>query len=173
MGNSSSSSLNTPLSSKASIIFKNIDSKPNLSKTKSFVKKYANFKTLNPPVKTTVQSVKYDKSNKMIICDVKLSKSDITKKEYHDFIKDDLRGPFESNWDDAPHENMKAKHISVVFEVQKPAAAATKKKKEKKQQKPAVATKKKKPAKKKKKPATKKKKPVAVTKKKQKPAKNN
>lgn len=146
MGNTSS--LNTPLSSKASIIFKNIDSKPKLSKTKSFVKKYANFKTLNPPVKTTVQSVKYDKSNKRIICDVKLSKSDITKKEYHDFIKDDLRGPFESNWDDAPHENMKAKNISVVFESKKPA---TKKKKKK----PA----KKKPAKKK--PATKRKKKPA------------
>ena len=145
MGNTPSD-LNTPLSSKASIIFKNIDSKPKLSKTKSFVKKYANFKTLNPPVKTTVQSVKYDKSNKMIICDVKLSKSDITKREYHDFIKDDLRGPFESNWDDAPHENMKAKNISVVFESKKPA---TKKKK------PATKRKKKPATKRKKKPAKK------------------
>ena len=161
MGNTSS--LNTPLSSKASIIFKNIDSKPNLSKTKSFVKKYANFKSLNPPVKTTVQSVKYDKSNERIICDVKLSKSDITKKEYYDFIKDDLRGPFESNWDDAPHENMKAKNISVVFESKKPATKKkpTKKKKPSKKKKP--ATKKKKPTtKRKKKSATKrKKKPVA------------
>ena len=165
MGNTPSD-LNTPLSSKASIIFKNIDSKPNLSKTKSFVKKYANFKSLNPPVRTTVQSVKYDKSNKIIICHVKLSKSEITKKEYHDFIKDDLRGPFESNWDDAPHENMKARNITVVFETKKPATKkkkpATKRKKPAKKKKKKPATKRKKPAKKKKKkPATKrKKKPV-------------
>jgi hypothetical protein len=140
MGNTPSD-LNSPLSSKASIIFKNIDRKPSLSKTKSFVQKYANFPTLNPPVKTKVQSVEY--YNKMIICNVKLSKSDITKKEYHDFIKDDLRGPFESNWDDAPHENMKAKNISVIFYTKKKKPMTKKKKKKVRKKKKPAATKKK------------------------------
>ena len=85
MGNTPSD-LNSPLSSKASIIFKNIDRKPSLSKTKSFVQKYANFKTLNPPVKTKVQSVHYDQSGKKLICHVKLSKSDITKNWNHNYI---------------------------------------------------------------------------------------
>lgn len=117
---------------------------------------YANFPTLNPPVKTKVQSVEYD--NKMIICNVKLSKSDITKKEYHDFIKDDLRGPFESSWDDAPHENMKAKNISVIFETKKKPMTKKKKKKVRKKKKKPMTKKKRSKKKKKKKPvATKKK----------------
>ena len=165
MGNTSSD-LNTPLSSKASITFKNINSKPSLSKTKSFVQKYANFKTLNPPVKTKVQSVHYDQSGKKLICHVKLSKSDITKKEYHDFIKDDLRGPFESNWDDAPHENMKAKNIYVVFDSDNMKEKTKKKKKKKEDSKKKSKKKPKKETKKKKKKpkkATKKKKRQTAT----------
>ena len=138
MGNTSSE-----LPNKATIVFNNIDSKPNLRNTKRYVNTYANFKSLNPPVKTSVQSVHYDQSGKKIICHVKLSKTkNATTEQYETFIKDDLRGPFESSWSNAPHENMYAKNISVIFDLDNVKQSKSKPKKQPKKQ-PKKATKKK------------------------------
>jgi hypothetical protein len=176
MGNTSSE-----LPNKATIVFNNIDSKPNLRNTKRYVNTYANFKSLNPPVKTSFQSVHYDQSGKKIICHVKLSKTkNVTTEQYETFIKDDLRGPFESSWSNAPHENMYAKNISVIFDLDNVKQPKSPKKQSKKQSKPKKESKKqpkpKKESKKQPKPkkATKKKsKPKKATKKKSKPTATN
>ena len=166
MGNTSSE-----LPNKATIVFNNIDSKPNLKNTKNYVNTYANFKSLNPPVKTSVQSVHYDQSEKKIICHVKLSKTkNATTEQYETFIKDDLRGPFESSWSNAPHENMYAKNISVIFDLDnvKQSKSPKKESKPKPKPKPKKESKKKSKSKPKKQP---KKQPKKATKKKSKPKK--